>query len=38
MSDDTNEVPTSNWTVPMLLGLAFAVLGTFFIFIYNVSP
>jgi hypothetical protein len=32
------EVPTDDWSVPKLIGLVFLVLGTFFVFIYNVSP
>ena len=40
MSDhvDTDHVPTDDWTVPKLIGIGFLVLGTFFMFIYNVSP
>lgn len=41
MSDDhenTDHVPTDDWTVPKLIGIAVVVLGSFFIFIYNVSP
>jgi hypothetical protein len=37
-SNDTNLVPTDNWTVPKLLGLAVLVLGLFFIFISSISP
>lgn len=29
---------TDDWTVPKLLGIAVVVLGTFFVFIYNISP
>lgn len=34
----TQTPPTDDWTVPKLLGLAALVLGTFFVFIYNISP
>jgi hypothetical protein len=37
-TQSTQEVPTDNWTVPKLLGLAVVVLGSFFVFIYNISP
>lgn len=41
MSSETShndEVPTDDWSVPKLIGLGLLVLGTFFVFIYNVSP
>jgi hypothetical protein len=37
-SSDSNQVPTDDWTVPKLLGLAVLVLGSFFVFIYYASP
>jgi len=37
-TDPTEKVPTSDWTVPKLLGLAVLVLGSFFIFISTISP
>lgn len=37
-NDSTQPALTDDWTVPKLLGIAVAVLGTFFIFIYNISP
>jgi hypothetical protein len=39
MAESPNDkVPTENWSVPALLGLAVLVLGGFFIFISNISP
>ena len=32
------EAPIDDWSVPKLFLIAFAVLGTFFVFIWNVSP
>jgi hypothetical protein len=37
-NESTSPVLTDDWTVPKLLGIAFVVLGCFFVFIYNVSP
>jgi hypothetical protein len=37
-NESTQTVPTDDWTVPKLLGIAVAVLGCFFVFIYNISP
>lgn len=37
-TDSTQKVPTDDWTVPKLMGLAVLVLGCFFVFIYNISP
>ena len=37
-NDSTIPVTTDDWTVPKLLGIAVVVLGSFFVFIYNVSP
>jgi hypothetical protein len=37
-NDSTQHVATDDWTVPKLLGVAFVVLGSFFVFIYNISP
>lgn len=36
--DSTEAPPTDDWSVPKLIGIAVLVLGTFFVFIYNVSP
>ena len=37
-SNDIQQVPTDDWTVPKLLGLTVLVLGLFFVFIYTISP
>jgi hypothetical protein len=34
----TPKYPGDEWTVSKLFGIAFLVLGSFFVFIYNVSP
>ncbi len=34
----TQKVPTDDWSVPKLLGLAVLVLGGFFVFINTISP
>jgi hypothetical protein len=34
----TDEVPTDDWSVPKLIGIAALVLGAFFAVIYTVSP
>lgn len=37
-NDSIQPAITDDWTVPKLLGIAVVVLGSFFIFIYNISP
>jgi len=37
-TESTQKVPTDEWTVPKLLGIAFVVLGGFFVFISQISP
>ena len=37
-TESKQEVPTDDWSVPKLMGLAVLVLGAFFIFISNISP
>ncbi len=37
-NESTQKAPTDDWTVPKLLGIAFVVLGCFFVFINTISP